>query len=163
MKADDRLIYQLFMAQQNLRTYINNALLEGGIKVTLSQAGILFLLTERDGQVMTELSSSLAIDNSTLTGLVDRLERSGYVTRRPGDFDRRSFRIDITPHGAEESERAKSLIRRINQEIRSGFSQEEIETFTHVLRSVSERFGKWERGRKVHRSHGPHRTSGEQS
>jgi DNA-binding MarR family transcriptional regulator len=142
MKADDRLIYLIFIAQQKLRTYINSALLEGDIKTTLSQTGILFLLSQEDGQSMTRLSNALEIDNSTLTGLIDRLERSGYVKRRPGDSDRRAFRICITPQGMEESNRARALIRKINEEIKSDFSQEEIETFKRVLGSLLERFGK---------------------
>ena len=142
MKTDDRLIYLLFMAQQKLRIYINNALLEGGIKTTLSQTGILFLLRQEDGQSMTQLSNALDIDNSTLTGFIDRMERSGYVVRSPGDSDRRAFRISITPQGLEESNRAGPLIRKINEEIKSGFSQEEIETFKRVLRGLLEKCGK---------------------
>ena len=142
MKTDDRLIFLLFMAQQKLRTYINNALFEGGIKTTLSQTGILFLLRQGDGQSMTQLSNALDIDNSTLTGLIDRMERSGFVTRRPGDSDRRALRISITPQGLKESNRASPLIRKINEGIKSGISQEEIETFKRVLGSLLDKFGK---------------------
>src|SRR5512139_537013 len=142
MKTDDRLIYLLFMAQQKLRTYINNALSEGDIKTTLSQTGILFLLRQEDGQSMTQLSKALDIDNWTLTGLIDRMERSRFVVRRPGDSDRRAFSISITPQGLQESNRAGPLIRKINEEIKSEFSQEEIETFKRVLGSLLEKFGK---------------------
>jgi DNA-binding MarR family transcriptional regulator len=142
MKTDDRLIYLLFMAQQKLRTFINGVLLAGDVNTTLSQTGILFLLRQEDGQSMTQLSNALDIDNSTLTGLIDRMERSGYVVRSPGDSDRRAFRISITPQGLEESNRARPLIRRINEEIKSGFSQEEIETFKRVLGNLIEKFGK---------------------
>jgi len=62
------------MAQQKLRTYITNALLTEGIKVTLGQAGILFLLQRDDGQTMTALSKTLGVKNATLTGLIDRLQ-----------------------------------------------------------------------------------------
>ena len=153
MKTDDRLIYLLFMAQQKLRTYINNALSEGDIKTTLSQTGILFLLRQEDGQSMTQLSKALDIDNSTLTGLIDRMERSGFVTRRPGDSDRRAFRISITPQGVKESNRAGPLINKVNEEIKSGFSQEEIETFKRVLGSLLEKFGK-SRARRTRRQKG---------
>ena len=142
MKTDDRLISLLFMAQQKLRTYINNALFEGNIKTTLSQTGILFLLRQEDGQSMTQLSNALDIDNSTLTGLIDRMERSRYVVRKAGDSDRRAFRISITPQGLKEINRARPLIRKINEEIKSGFSQGEIETFKRVLGSLLEKFGK---------------------
>ena len=140
MKTDDRLIYQLFMAQQKLRTYITNALLTEGIRVTLGQAGILFLLQRDDGQTMTELSKALAVKNATLTGLIDRLERSAFVMRRASKDDRRSIRIYITPEGIEECDKAKPVIKRVNQEIKSGFSQEEIEVFKRVLHSVFQKF-----------------------
>jgi hypothetical protein len=42
----------------------------------------------------------------------------------------------------EESNRAGPLIRKINEEIKSGFSQEEIETFKRVLGGLVEKFGK---------------------
>ena len=140
MKTDDRLIYQLFMAQQKLRTYITSALLTEGIRVTLGQAAILFILQRDDGRTMTELSKALAVKNATLTRLIDRLERSAFVMRRASKKDRRSIRIYITPEGIEESEKAKPFIKRVNEEIKSGFSQEEIEVFKRVLNSVFQKF-----------------------
>jgi len=140
MTGDDRLIYQLFMAQQKLRTHIANALLAEGVRVTLGQAGILFLLRDDDGQSMTELSKALAVENSTLTGLIDRLERSRFVTRAPNPNDRRSFRICITPDGIRECDKAGPIINRMNQEIKSGFSREEIAAFKRVLSGIFQKF-----------------------
>lgn len=142
MATDDRLIYQLFMAQQKLRTYIKNALVTEGVRVTLGQAGILFLLKQNDGQTMTELSKVMGIDNSTLTGLVDRLERSGFVRRKASPTDRRMYRIHITPEGVRESDKAKPVIEGINDEIKSGLSNEEIALFKRILMSLSQKFGK---------------------
>lgn len=140
MKTDDRLIYQLLMAQQKLRTYITNTLLAEGISITLGQAGILFILQRDDGRTMTELSKTLAVKNPTLTRLIDRLERSAFVIRRASKKDRRTIRIYITPEGTEECDKAKPIIKRVNEEIKSGFSQEEIEVFKRVLSSVIQKF-----------------------
>lgn len=142
MATDDRLIYQLFMAQQRLRSHIKNALVTEGVRVTLGQAGILFLLKQNDGQTMTALSKAMGIDNSTLTGLVDRLERSGFVRREPSSTDRRTYRIHITPDGVRESNKAKPVIEGINDEIKSRFSNEETELFKRILMSLSQKFGK---------------------
>ena len=140
MKGDDRLIYQICMAQQKLQASINNTLITEGIKVTLGQAGILFLLRRDDGQTMTELSKALAVKNATLTGLIDRLERSAFVMRRASKNDRRSIRIYITPEGIEECDKARPVIKRVNEKIKSGFSREEIEVFKRVLNSVVQKF-----------------------
>jgi DNA-binding MarR family transcriptional regulator len=85
---------------------------------------------------MTELSKALAVKNATLTGLIDRLERSAFVIRKASRNDRRSIRIYITPEGIEECDKAKPVIKRVNEEIKSGFSQEEMEVFKRVLNSV---------------------------
>jgi len=142
METDDRLIYQVFMAQQKLRTYLKDALEIEGVRVTTAHAGILFLLKQKDGQSMTELSQVLSIDNSTITRLIDRLEKSGFVSRNASTSDRRMFRIYITHQGVEESNRAKTVIKRVNEEIKSGFSQEDIEIFKRILKSFLEKFNK---------------------
>lgn len=142
METDDRLIYQVFMAQQKLRTYLKDALAMEGVRVTPAQAGILFLLKKKNGQSMTELSQFLSIDNSTITGLVDRLEKSGFASRNASTSDRRMFRIFITPQGIEESNKAKTTIKRVNEEIKSGFSREDIEIFKRILNSFLEKFNK---------------------
>lgn len=140
MSNDDRLIYMIFTAQQKLRTHLKNALATEGIRVPPAQAGILFLLKERDGQTMSELSQVLSIDNSTLTGLVDRLQKSGFVNRMASSKDRRISRIHVTPQGLEEIARAKTVIKKVNEEIKSGFSQQELNTFKRVLNSFFEKF-----------------------
>ena len=140
MKKDDRLIYLLFMAQQRIRTYLKKALHREGVRVTYAQAGILFLLKQRDGQSMSALSRVLGADNSTITGLVDRMEKFGFVTRKAGASDRRMFRIHITPQGLEQGERAGLIINRVNEEFRSGLSLDEIEAFKRVLNGLFEKF-----------------------
>jgi DNA-binding MarR family transcriptional regulator len=141
MKEDDRLIYQIFMAQQKLQASINNTLIAEGVKITLGQAGLLFLLQQGDGRTMTELSKALAVKNASLTGLIDRLEKSSFVMRKAGKADRRSIRIYITPEGNEECNKAGPVIKRVNEEIKSGFSGEEIDVFRRVLNSVFQKFG----------------------
>ncbi len=140
MRGDDRLIYRINLAQQKLRAHINHVLREQGVEVTLGQSGILFLLRREDGQTMGRLSQALAVRNPTLTGLVDRLERSALVTRKASRKDRRSTRIYITPKGVAESDRAKTVINRVNREIKAGFSEAEIDAFKRVLDNIMEKF-----------------------
>jgi DNA-binding MarR family transcriptional regulator len=142
MKKDDRLIYLIFTAQQKLRTYMKNVLMKENVKVTTAQAGILFLIKQKSGQSMSELSQILSVDNSTLTGLVDRLERAGFVRRNSNPDDRRALNIDITEAGIRELEKAKVVIRRINEEIKAGFSEQEMDSFKKVLQHFTLKFNK---------------------
>jgi DNA-binding MarR family transcriptional regulator len=141
MAKDDRLIYLVFTAQQKLRTHLKNAMSEAGVSITPAQSAILFLLKRKDGQTMSELTQELSIDNSTLTGLVDRLERSGFVKRNANTADRRSSHVYITGSGSEEIERAKAVIRKVNDRIREDFTEGELESFKKILKSFFVRFG----------------------
>ncbi|MCX7635507.1 MAG: MarR family transcriptional regulator [Syntrophales bacterium] len=142
MPPDDRLIFLLFTAQNRLRTYLNGALNAAGVRVTIVQGGILFLLKQQNGRTMSELSQLVGVDNSTLTGLVDRLEKAGFVTRRMSATDRRALLIDITDEGRQEAEKAKAVIRQVNEEIKRGFNTDEIEAFKAVLKAFSQKFNK---------------------
>ena len=89
---------------------------------------------------MSELSHVLSMDNSTVTGLVDRLQKSGLVTRRANPDDRRISLIRITPQGVEEIKKAMPVITRVNEQIKAGFSEQEIHTFKGILNSFFEKF-----------------------
>ncbi len=141
MPTDDRLLYLIFTAQQKLRTHLNNVMTKENVGVTQAQAGILFLLKEKDGRTMSELSQILSIDNSTITGLVDRLEKAGLVRRDLSPNDRRSSHVYASQEGMQEADKAKRVIRKVNREIMEGFTAEEIESFKKILRSFFKRFG----------------------
>ena len=140
MPPDDRLIYLLFTAQQKLRTYLKKMMTKENVRVTTAQAGILFLLKQKDGRTMSELSQILSIDNSTITGLVDRLEKTGLVRRNASPHDRRASHVFINPQGIEEVDKAKKVIRMVNQEIKNGFSAEELDSFNRILKSFFHKF-----------------------
>lgn len=140
MSNDDRFIYLVFTAQQRLRNYLKQALAKAGTKITPAQTGILALLLEKNGRTMTELSHALSIDNSTITGLVDRLEKSGFLERRPKPEDRRISLIFITPAGDRETQKAIRTLHQVNEEIQSGFSEEEMLIFKNILNSFFVKF-----------------------
>ena len=78
-------------------------------ELTPTQAQMLCLLrTEPRG--MAELCRVLGVERSSLTGLVDRAERSGLVERRPDPGDRRAVRVALTAGG-------NAAVRRFHDEL----------------------------------------------
>lgn len=66
--------------------------------LTPQQAQLLGALT-RGPTGMTELSAALNLERSSLSGLVDRVERRGLVVRVRDDTDRRAYRAALTERG----------------------------------------------------------------
>lgn len=140
MKPDDRLIYLLSLAQQTMKEYTNTALSRAGVELTMTQAGILFLLKQKDMRTMSELGEVFDVDNSAVTRLIDRLEKNGLVERHASPGDRRSILIHVTPKGLESLEKAKKVIMAVNEELRKGFTPEEVESYKKILKGILERF-----------------------
>jgi DNA-binding MarR family transcriptional regulator len=59
------------------------------------------VLTRNDPIRMSEIARALETSQANVTGLVDRLERAGYVERVRAESDRRVVQVGITVKGAE--------------------------------------------------------------
>lgn len=71
------------------------------------QFNILMILKEHAAQGLSqqELSEHLIVTKSNVVGLIDRLERSGYVKRMSHPSDRRFNQIVLTPKGTKLEQR----------------------------------------------------------
>jgi DNA-binding MarR family transcriptional regulator len=64
--------------------------------LTVPQMSTLEELTREDGLSLKELSARMSLSHSTVSGIVDRLERRGSVERRQDSEDRRYSRIFLS-------------------------------------------------------------------
>ena len=72
--------------------------------LTPSQFDVIATLGNTDGMSMTELAKKTLVTKGTLTGIIDRLEQKGLVTRIVPPENRRSFTIILTPEGEQTFE-----------------------------------------------------------
>ena len=138
---DDRLLFMLSKATHKLTNYLKIQFIEAGVHMSPGQMGILMLLRQKDLRPMNELGKILDIDNSAITRLVDRLEKSGLVLRQANPKDRRQYLIGMTDKGLQQTLKAKKISKAANDKIRDGFTDNEIEVFKRMMVSFKEKFG----------------------
>jgi DNA-binding MarR family transcriptional regulator len=68
-------------------------------RITGPQLGALRLISLSPGISMRRLSEQLYLHTSTVSGIVDRLEKRGYVARLRGEVDRRKVNLHVTSKG----------------------------------------------------------------
>lgn len=71
--------------------------------VSISDLAALHHLVGRPPLGPAELAHRLGMSTASATVLVDRLERAGYVRRRPASGDRRRIVLEVTEHTATRS------------------------------------------------------------
>ncbi|MEU8238532.1 MarR family transcriptional regulator [Actinoplanes missouriensis] len=100
-----------------------------------SDLAVLDVLTREGAQSPTALAHRTGLHPATLTGVLARLEKTGWVLRRPDDTDRRSVRIEQIP-----AEHLTRLYRDVSQsldELAEGLSDPERHTVLTFLRAAT--------------------------
>lgn len=69
--------------------------------ITIPQFTALQILINKGNMTIGELSKSMALACSTITDLIDRMEKAGLVVRKKDEKDKRIVRIEVLSKGYE--------------------------------------------------------------
>ena len=111
MKLDDQLCYALYSANMAVQRAYKPLLDRMGI--TYPQFLVLNLLWHDGRQNVGGLAEKLALESSTLTPLLKRLESAGLVTRTRNPKNEREVLIETTPEGDKLRSEAACLAERL--------------------------------------------------
>ncbi len=89
------------------------------------QPPVLRALWEQEGLTHTELAKLLHVQPATITRMLQRMEKSGFVQRRPDLEDQRVSRVYLTPAGRAIQDSVRQVWRTLEAEAFAGFTMEE--------------------------------------
>jgi DNA-binding MarR family transcriptional regulator len=105
-------------------------------QVTPGQFGVLTLISANPGLTQSALAKAVGIERSTMVAVIDGLQRSGLVERRPSPIDRRSYALALTAAGRKQTETLKSLVIYHEDRLLSDFSDRERATLITLLQHL---------------------------
>nr|ART37986.1 F54 [uncultured bacterium] len=97
LQLDRQVCFPLYAATNLLQRAYRPVLAPLGL--TYSQYLVMLVLWERDPASVGDLGERLHLDSGTLTPLLKRMERAGFITRGRDPEDERRVLIALTPHG----------------------------------------------------------------
>ncbi len=112
-------------------------------KLEVSQRELVLLQTlDRHGPMITrELGGRFGVPVSTMTGLVDRMEKKGLVRRVRQSDDRRAISLEATPAGSLALKEHARGIEAIARGMLAALSDRDQQTLLGLLRRIREAFG----------------------
>jgi MarR family transcriptional regulator, organic hydroperoxide resistance regulator len=102
------------------------------------QPSMLRALWKEDGLTHRELSERLRVQPSTITKMAQRMERAGFIERRPDPDDQRVSRVYLTEVGRDVQAKVEETWGTLEQETLVGFSTEEQEQLRGFLGRIRE-------------------------
>lgn len=109
-----------------------------------AQGRILFILWNEDSIPIKELSEKTGLAKTTLTSMLDRLEKLGYIVRICDPADRRTIRIKLTETAKSMRGRYFEVSMRMSEIFYEGFNDNEIIVFEENLTRILENLAKKE-------------------
>lgn len=101
-----------------------------------AQGRILYVLWEHEQLSFSELGKLTALAKTTLTSMIDRMEKNGLVTRIPNTKDRRQIFITVSEKGKKQREVYNRVSEQMNALFYKDFNNQEIAFFEDTLKRI---------------------------
>lgn len=111
------------------------------IGLTHGQPRVLRYISLHDGCKQTDIANYYNIKASTVSKIVDDLEKSGFLEKRQAENSRRSASLSLTEEGRVCFEKANAIQIRMQKQMLSGFSEEETEQFRDFIEKATKNLG----------------------
>jgi len=106
--------------------------------ISQAEAHVLAYLVHVGQCSINDLHRDFGHRRSTLTSVLDRLERRGLVRRGPHPTSRRSVMVSLTDDGRQVGERVAALLHEIEHMVVNRTSRRDMEAFLRVVAAIEE-------------------------
>jgi len=128
--------YWLTMTTQAYHRAVSDELLPNGI--THRQSMVLGWLALEGELSQTELANKMMVEPPTLVGILDRMERDGWISRHNCPSDRRKNIIRANPAAEPVWGKIVECAMRIRERATHGLSDRQLATLKQLLRRVNQ-------------------------
>lgn len=108
----------------------------GKRRLAAAEVFALAYLCDLESCDVAQMCRTLGLAPSTLSSLLNRLERRGLLKRTLSSRDRRTFALVLTPEGRSEAERARTGLEMIEQTLIEKVSYGHLMAFTEVIEAL---------------------------
>ncbi len=109
----------------------------GRIGLHAGQEAVMKMLSEEDGQTMTQLAVGLGVQPPTVTKMVTRLSGQGLVRRAASEADGRLARVYLTEVGNDRIAAIDKAWKRLEKEALIGIDDKDRKKLRKLLRQVT--------------------------
>lgn len=123
------------MLVRNLFGYVKK---HGRKDLTVMHGWILGYLYENQGKEIfqKDIEAEFAIGRSTVTNVLNLMEKKGYLVRQSVEQDARLKKITLTPAGERMHLETVEIIEVLDKRTKSGISQQELQGFFDVIEKL---------------------------
>lgn len=136
MQPHETIDYFLKITWQNIANRYNQMASEFGI--TQSIGYLLINIDEEDGTTVSEVAALLGLKSTSLSRMLNNLERDGLIYRESHLTDKRSVKLYLTDKGKEKRHLARVVVKKFNDYLNTHLSENEHLQLVGTLKKIND-------------------------
>lgn len=140
MKTRDIISLISKIREKSNRLIVSEMLKHGIDGIVTSHGDIIYALINKPRLTMAEIAEKIGRDKSTVTALVDKLVRLGYVIKERDTEDTRVVYVTLTPKGNELKPIFEAISKEVIDVLYLGISEKEKEELITILSKIFNNF-----------------------
>lgn len=140
MKTNDAISF-ISKIREKVNRLIEAEMSQNGIEgIVTSHGDIIYALFNRSRMTMAEIANKIGRDKSTVTALVNKLEKLGYVVKERDTLDTRVVYVSLTIKGQELEPIFEAISAKILGTFYHGIIESDKEDFARILKKIYDNF-----------------------
>lgn len=131
---DNCINFLLTGAQHAVFQYMKKNLAQ--FDITPIQYGVLGCIWEFDMHNPKDIAAHLGVENSTISGILERMENKGLISRMIDSSDRRFIHIELTDVSRELELPVRRVVTEVDRVVLERFGEKEVALLKDMLRRI---------------------------
>jgi DNA-binding MarR family transcriptional regulator len=136
LKNHETIDYFLKIVWQTVANRYNQLVTEFGI--TQSIGYLLINIDEQEGTTVSNAASLLGLKSTSLSRMLNQLEKTGLIYRELNPGDKRSVKIYLTALGKEKRQLARVVVKQFNNYLNAHISDSDKEHLIEMLQKINQ-------------------------
>lgn len=135
-KIENNIGFYIGFASNVLKNELIRIFHENGYEITHSQWLILMMLWQKDGRNQNELTGLMYREKTTITRVIEGMEKRGLIYREIDSKDRRNKLCYLTNEGLLLKTKLVPIAREINKQAISDIDPQDFDLFKNIIKKV---------------------------
>lgn len=135
VKHQETIDYFLKIVWQTVANRYNQLVTEFGITQSI---GYLLINIDEEGTTVSQAAALLGLKSTSLSRMLNQLEKTGLIYRESNKGDKRSVKIYLTDLGKEKRQLAKGVVKQFNNYLNAHISDADKQYLTDMLKKINQ-------------------------
>jgi MarR family transcriptional regulator, organic hydroperoxide resistance regulator len=133
MELNETVDFYIKSSWHALTRMYNQLAVQNGISQAI---GYVLIHIEKEGTPATKIAPLLGMESTSLSRLLDKMDKLGFIYRKTDSIDKRIVRIFLTEEGNRKRKLAKQTIIEFNEKLFEIIDKEQLATVNKTLKRI---------------------------